>query len=158
MPNPVVSFEIRGPNSTILRAFYAEVFGWELFPFSETYAGIETTSHSHDEATGSTTYTGTDRYMNDGVQIGSSGGQPAWKFSGESYWRAFEPGIAGGISLGEGPAVSIYIQVKDLAVALSDVERHGGKTVQPPAEVAPNVNVASFSDPAGNVIGLVLAR
>ncbi len=158
MPNPVVSFEIRGPDPALLRTFYADAFGWEIFPFSETYAGIETASHTHDEATGATTYTGADAHMNEGVEMGSEGGQPTWRFRGEATWRYFEPGVSGGVAFGATPAVSIYIQVSDLGTALAEVERHGGRMVQPPTEVAPNVHVASFSDPAGNVIGLVLAR
>lgn len=139
-----------------LRQFYLEAFGWDIYPFSDTYAGVETSSHTHDEATGATTYTGVDAHMNDGVEVASDGGQPTWRFRNESNWRYFEPGISGGIASGNVAAVSIYIQVKDLSAALADVARCGGATVQAPAEVAPNVNIASFSDPAGNVIGLVL--
>ena len=43
MPNPVVSFEIRGPNPERLRKFYADVFGWDMFVFpGGGYTGIET--------------------------------------------------------------------------------------------------------------------
>lgn len=153
MPNPVVSFEVRGPDAARLRQFYAAVFGWELFPYNDAYAGIETTQHSHDEATGATTYTGPDAFMNDGVLVGSSGGQPAWKYPGERYWRGFEPGIAGGVA--QGPAgITFYIQVPDLDAALADVVRHGGKAVRQPTEVAPNVVIAAFEDPAGNEVAL----
>jgi predicted enzyme related to lactoylglutathione lyase len=154
MPNPVVSFEIRGPDTAALRRFYGGVFGWEMFEFSPAYAGVETSSHTHDEATGATTYTGEDAYMNDGVLIGSSGGQPGWKFPGEPRWRGFETGIAGGIALAGGPAVTFYIQVDDVEATLATVEQHGGSVVRRPEEVAPNVVIAAFRDPAGNEIGL----
>ena len=144
MPNPVVSFEIRGPDTVALRRFYGAVFGWETFEFSPAYTGVETSSHTHDEATGATTYTGEDAYMNDGVMIGSSGGQPGWKFPDEPRWRGFETGISGGIALAEGPAVTFYIQVDDVEAALAKVEQHGGSVVRRPAEVAPNVVIAAF--------------
>lgn len=154
MPNPVVSFEIRGPDPARLRRFYGDVFGWETYVFpGGTYAGVETTSHTHNEATGATTYTGDDAFLNDGVQIGAESGHVGWKFAGETRWRGFEPGISGGI--GEGvAAVTFYIQVGDLQAALDEVVSGGGAVVLPPTEVAPGVFIATFADPAGNVIGL----
>ncbi|MGE0598323.1 MAG: VOC family protein [Dehalococcoidia bacterium] len=156
MPNPVVSFEVRGPDAALLRQFYRDVFEWETFEYSDTYAGVETTTHTHDEATGVTTYTGADAFMNDGVVVGSSGGQPGWKFPGEPYLRSFEPGIAGGVAKAAA-GVTFYIQAKDLDATLAKVEQHGGTVVQRPTQVAPNVVVAAFRDPAGNEIGLTRA-
>jgi predicted enzyme related to lactoylglutathione lyase len=157
MPNPVVSFEIRGPDAARLREFYTSVFGWQTFMFPSGYAAVETTSHDHDDATGTMTFTGEDAYMNDGVTIGSAYGQPAWKFAGEHDWRTFEPGAAGGgIAEGE-PALMFYIQVPDLEAALERVTAAGGTVLLPPTEVAPNVTIANFGDPAGNRVGLTLA-
>lgn len=158
MPNPVVSFEIRGPDPARLRQFYSEVFGWDAFVFpGGEYAGVETEQHTHDEATGEVTYTGADARMNGGVVVGSAHGQPAWKFQGEARWRGFVPGTpGGGIGRGE-PGVSFYIQVHDLRAAIDALVKGGGKEVMGPTEVAPNVFIATFSDPAGNVIGLTRA-
>ena len=158
MPNPVVSFEIRGPDPERLRRFYSEVFGWDMFVFpGGGYTGIETAAHTHDEASGNVTYTGDDAYMNEGVVLGSQGLQPVWKFAGERDWRSFLPGVAGG-GIGEGaPSVSFYIQVPALEAALDAVAKGGGATVLPPTEVAPAIFIATFSDPAGNLIGLNLA-
>jgi predicted enzyme related to lactoylglutathione lyase len=154
MPNPVVSFEIRGPDPARLRQFYADAFGWEAFVFpGGDYAGIETEQHTHDESSGTVTYTGEDANMNSGVVIGSVYGQPAWKYQGESNWRSFVPGVAGGIGRGDS-AVRFYIQVADLRAALDAVSKAGGREVMAPTEVAPNVSIATFSDPAGNVLGL----
>lgn len=153
MPNPVVSFEIRGPDAALLRRFYTEVFGWEMFQYNGSYAGAETSHHTHDDATGTTTYTGEDAFMNDGVLMGSNGGQPAWKFPGETYWRGFEPGVSGGVAQATA-AVTVYIQVRDLEDALAKVEAHGGKVLRRPQQVASNVVIAAFADPAGNEIGL----
>ena len=149
MPNPVVSFEIRGPDPERLRRFYTEVFSWEMFTFPGGYAAVETSSHIHDEATGNVTYTGEDAYMNDGVVLKSQGSQPAWKFAGEQEWRSFLPGTSGG-GIGEGPAsVGFYIQVPELEAALDAVTKAGGATVMAPTEVAPGVIIATFSDQQG---------
>lgn len=156
MPNPVVSFEIRGPDAARLREFYSSVFGWQTFLFPSGYAAVETTAHDHDDATGTMTFTGEDAHMNEGVTIGSAYGQPAWKFSGERDWRTFEPGAAGGgIAEGE-PALMFYIQVPDLDAVLARVTEAGGTVLLPPTEVAPNVVIANFGDPAGNRVGLTL--
>ncbi len=156
MPNPVVSFEVRGPDAARLREFYSSVFGWQTFLFPSGYAAVETTAHDHDDATGTMTFTGEDAHMNEGVTIGSAYGQPAWKFSGERDWRTFEPGAAGGgIAEGE-PALMFYIQVPDLDAALARVTEAGGTVLLPPTEVAPNVVIANFGDLAGNRVGLTL--
>ena len=158
MPNPVVSFEVRGPDPEALHRFYMDVFEWDVFVFpGGGYAGVETAAHDHDETTSATTFKGADSHMNDGVVIGSAYGQPAWKYTNEKSWRGFEAGVSGGIAQGEA-GVTFYIQVRDLAATLQAVGLAGGETVQPPTEVAPNVNVASFRDPAGNQVGLLLAR
>ncbi|HET7488589.1 MAG TPA: VOC family protein [Acidimicrobiales bacterium] len=75
------------------------------------------------------------------------------------------PAAEGGIGGGVGPAmdgkpfVTVYIQVDDLAKALEAVEAGGGTTLMPPTEVMPGgPNIALFNDPAGNRVGLVLAR
>ena len=157
MPNPVVSFEVRGPDPQLLQRFYKDVFGWDVFVWSETYAGLDTAVHTHDEATGTTTYVGDDAYMNEPVELSNEGGHQGWRFKGESQYREFAPGVSGGIAQAAGPAVTFYIQAKDLAAMLAKVVEHGGKVVREPAEVAPNVVIAFFADPAGNEIGLIRA-
>ncbi len=65
-------------------------------------------------------------------------------------------GINGGIGPApEGPRVVIYVEVKDLAGYLKKVEKLGGKTVMPPTDIPNMVTFALFSDPEGNVVGLV---
>lgn len=66
-------------------------------------------------------------------------------------------GIGGGIS-GDGPFsnVTIYVGVDDLQAALDKAESLGGKTVAPPMVIPGVVSLAYFSDPEGNVIGMVL--
>ena len=155
MPNPVVSFEIRGRDAARLRTFYAEVFGWQVELFGPEYAGVETAAHTHD-ADGTSRYIGADAHMNE-VEQGTAYGLPAWRFAGESNWRGYEAGVSGGIS-GGGPGVTFYIQVPDLEAALTKAAEAGGKVLREPAEVAPNVVIAFFADPEGNEIGLIKRR
>lgn len=156
MPNPVVGFEIRGRDTARLRAFYTDVFGWqvEMFP-GGAYAGVETAEHTHEDD-GTSRYVGADAHMNE-VEQGTAHGLAAWRFAGEAGWRGYEAGIGGGI--GEGaPAVSFYIQVPDLDAALARVVAAGGAVKRAPEEVAPSVVVAAFGDPEGNELGLILRR
>ena len=53
--------------------------------------------------------------------------------------------------------MNIVIEVPDLEEALATIESIGGKTVTPPTEV-PGVTFAAFSDPEGNVVGVVQAE
>lgn len=64
--------------------------------------------------------------------------------------------VNGGIGAGDGaPRVTVFVQVDDLQAYLNKAERLGGKTVMPPTEIPNMVTFALFSDPDGNVIGLV---
>ena len=66
------------------------------------------------------------------------------------------PGIAGGICQAMGPPlVTFYVSAPDLAAALKKAERLGGKTVLEPHDVPNGPQIALFSDPDGNVVGLV---
>ena len=67
-----------------------------------------------------------------------------------------EGGIGGGIT-GEGVStgVTFYVQVDDLQAYLDKAESLGGKTIMPPMEIPDMVKFAVFSDPEGNVIGIV---
>ena len=67
-----------------------------------------------------------------------------------------EGGIGGGIAQGDGESrVTFYIQVDDPQAYLDRAEAMGGKTVVPVTEIPNMVTFALFSDPEGNVIGLV---
>ncbi|MCA1839829.1 MAG: VOC family protein [Actinobacteria bacterium] len=66
-------------------------------------------------------------------------------------------GINGGFGKAEDEqSVKVYIEVADLDAALKKIESLGGKTQFPPT-VLPMVTFAQFSDPDGNINGLVLA-
>ena len=66
-------------------------------------------------------------------------------------------GIDGGIGKApQGPGhVTFYIGVDDIADALKQIERLGGKTVQPATQVPGGVAFAMFADPEGHLVGLV---
>jgi hypothetical protein len=67
-----------------------------------------------------------------------------------------EGGINGGITSHEkGPGVMFFVQVDDLQAYLNKAERLGGKTVMPPTEIPNLVTSAMFTDPEGNLIGMV---
>jgi predicted enzyme related to lactoylglutathione lyase len=71
--------------------------------------------------------------------------------------EAADGGIAGGV----GPSpdgnthLTWYVQVPDLQAALDKAEKLGGKTVMPPMDVPGGPSIAMFSDPEGNIVGLV---
>src|SRR5262249_3694323 len=66
-------------------------------------------------------------------------------------------GINGGVSPSEDGKgrVSVYAMVEDLAATLAQVEKLGGKTVLPVTDVPGGPTIAMFSDPAGNVTGIM---
>ncbi|TAK66727.1 MAG: VOC family protein [Dehalococcoidia bacterium] len=67
---------------------------------------------------------------------------------------AAEGGIGGGITQSDAPMVTFYVNVPDVAAALKTAEALGAKTVMPPTAVPGGPEIAQFSDPEGNVIGL----
>jgi predicted enzyme related to lactoylglutathione lyase len=69
-------------------------------------------------------------------------------------------GINGGVGANQDGSkrVSVYAQVNDLQATLDRVEKFGGKTILPPTQVPGGPTVAMFSDPAGNVTGLILGK
>ena len=72
---------------------------------------------------------------------------------------AGEGGIAGGIGPSpDGSAhATFYLGVADVQAALDKVGELGGKTVVPPMDVPDGPTIAFFSDPAGNLVGLMKA-
>lgn len=65
--------------------------------------------------------------------------------------------LAGGIGQAErGPDVKFYMGVADLDATLAAIEARGGAVVLAPRQVEEGgVHIALFSDPEGNVLGLV---
>lgn len=67
-------------------------------------------------------------------------------------------GIGGGVSGGDAPAVTFYIQVDDPAAYLKKVTSLGGKVIQDVTVIPDMVTMAQFADPEGNVIGIIKAE
>jgi uncharacterized protein len=69
-----------------------------------------------------------------------------------------QSGIGGGICKSPGkPIVTFYVEVPDLNVALKKAEQLGGKTAMTPMQVPGGPEIAQFTDPDGNLIGLLKA-
>ncbi len=129
MGSPVVHFEIQASDRPALAQFYAEVFGW-----------------THVAAPGMP-YT----------LLGPTGEDPS---TGE------EPssGIGGGMLDRNGPAPQdgagvngfvCVIQVDDLDETHRRVDQHGGRIVVEPMDVQGVGRVFYFTDPDGNLAGVL---
>ncbi len=68
-------------------------------------------------------------------------------------------GIGGGIGPGQDGQqhVTFYVEATDLKATLDKIEGLGGKTTMPPMEVPGGPEIAMFTDPEGNLIGLAKA-
>ena len=124
MADPVVHFEIIGPDPDGLRRYYASLFGWEA------PAGAPVAAEISDQDKYSFVDTVT---TVDGVGIpGGIGGGP------EAVSRA-----------------TFYVGVPDVAAALAEAERLGGRRLLGPVRnEGGGVTVGHFLDPAGNLIGV----
>jgi hypothetical protein len=66
-------------------------------------------------------------------------------------------GIGGGVAAAvDQPRVSIYVEVPNLEEALRKAESLGGRTIMPPEAVPGGPTLAQFTDPDGNLVGLIL--
>ena len=63
-------------------------------------------------------------------------------------------GLNGGIGSAEMASVRVFVATDDLKAELEKAERLGGKTTMEPTDVG-MAEIALFSDPEGNTVGLV---
>lgn len=111
MGNPVVHFDINGPDLDGLMTFYSELFGWKLQPFPELdYALVDTDS-------------------------------------GEGALR-------GGLGSTGATGTIVYVQVPDIDAHLERAKA-AVATVMMERTESPQVTLAIFQDPQGNIVGLV---
>src|SRR5437660_963134 len=72
-------------------------------------------------------------------------------------WSMTTGTLEGGI--GRNPegrgALTFYVHVQNLEATLAQVEGAGGTTLRERLQVGPNVSIALFGDPDGNVVGLM---
>jgi len=74
-----------------------------------------------------------------------------------SMLEGHEPGIGGG--LGEGDTrVSIYVEVDDPQKYLDKAVANGARVIMPVETITPTTTIAIFTDPAGNMTGLMKAN
>jgi uncharacterized protein len=66
-----------------------------------------------------------------------------------------EPGPGGHIQPSARSGIALYIQVRDLAETLGQVEKLGGTIVMPPFEIPGQPTMAAITDPEGNSLMLV---
>jgi predicted enzyme related to lactoylglutathione lyase len=82
---------------------------------------------------------------------------PVKEMGNYSMLEGHEPGIGGG--LGEGDArVSIYVEVDDPQKFLDKAVAGGGRVIMPVETITPTTTIAIFTDPAGNMTGLMKAN
>ncbi len=76
-----------------------------------------------------------------------------------SQVSAKDAGVGGGI--GSGPTlkayVTFYVTVDDPDAYLKKVELAGGRTAMPTTAIMPDTTIAQFTDPSGNLVGLLKA-
>jgi predicted enzyme related to lactoylglutathione lyase len=126
MGQPVVHFEVVGRDGDKLKAYYAELFGWE---FEDTPGALQM-NYGLVPREGNTNA--------DGVGIPGGVG-----------------GIEGD-PRGDVGHVTFYVEVPDVDAALTKAEALGGKRVSGPDEVpGVGIVIGHLSDPEGHVIGLV---
>jgi uncharacterized protein len=65
-------------------------------------------------------------------------------------------GIGGGVGGSpEGKHLTFYVQSDDLQGSLDKAEELGGQTVMAPEKLPMGITIALFTDPEGNLVGLV---
>jgi predicted enzyme related to lactoylglutathione lyase len=114
MGNPIVHFELMGPDGEAQKDFYSEIFDWKV-------SSVE-------------------------------------GFGGYYLAETGEGQLGGAVGTGseEMPNyVTIYAEVDDIDKKLAQIEEAGGKSVLPKTEIPDMVTYGLFTDPAGNLVGLV---
>jgi predicted enzyme related to lactoylglutathione lyase len=75
-------------------------------------------------------------------------------------FSADDAGVGGGIAgaqPGEPSRVTFYVEVEDLDEYLRKAEALGGKAIIEPSDVPGGPRLAMFTDPEGNIVGLIQA-
>lgn len=132
MGKPVVHFEIVGRDGEALRAFYSELFGWEIdVDNPAAYGMVQREGNTSAES------------------IGIGGAVSAVPERPSSTWRG--PTRAEGY---EGH-VTVYVEVPDVEAALAQAERLGVTRLLGPDEVRDGLAIGAFSDLEGHLVGVV---
>jgi uncharacterized protein len=113
MGNPIIWFEILGPQPETAAKFYSELFGWHTQTVEGGYVLIDTHAGSG---------------MNGGIGNPPEGGKPGSIF---------------------------YVGDPDIQALLDKAIGMGAKTEMPITTIPDMVTYGSFTDPWGNVVGLM---
>ncbi len=86
-------------------------------------------------------------------------GEPAPELGNYAMVDSSTAGLSGGIGC-EGPGgrvrTTFYVDVPDLQAALARAAQLGGKVASPPMTIpGTSISLAQFTDPDGNLVGLV---
>lgn len=82
---------------------------------------------------------------------------PMPEFGNYSLFDNEGQGIGGGIGEGD-PRVTVYIEVPDPEATLDAAVKAGGTLMMPVTTIMEGTTIALFSDPAGNVTGILKAE
>lgn len=87
-------------------------------------------------------------------------GPPAAEMGNYSMVEQEPGGIAGGIGAGGdgGKRVTIYVEVDDPDAYVEKVKQAGGTIIMPVMQITEFTTIAMFTDPAGNITGLLKAN
>ena len=121
MGNPIVHFEVMGPDGPALQSFYGEMFDWQF--------------QNPPEAT-EAPYGVVDREQNLGTNGEGIGGGVGTHPTGEKH-------------------LTFYVETPDVEAALAKAEELGGTRVMGPAEPMEGLVLGLFTDPQGNLVGVV---
>ena len=128
MADPVVHFEIIGPDPAALRSFYSGLFGWEAPPGASVAPEISDT----------------DQYsFIDAIPTGDSSGIPG--------------GIGGGARSAARATFYVGVPDVERALAEAE-RLGGTRILGPVRNEGGGVTVGHFRDPAGNLIGVAGPR
>lgn len=135
MGRPVVHFEIEGLDAAKLRTFYGELFDWnvDVIPNNPAQYGLISREDNLDDSGN-----GIGGAICEAPEVPST----TWKGSGRN-----DPGFNG--------HVTIFVEVPDVEQALAHAERLGGTRMLGPDPIRPGVEIGSFNDPEGHLIGVV---
>ena len=82
---------------------------------------------------------------------------PLPEFGNYSLLESEDKGIGGGIGEGD-PRVTVYIEVDEPQAYLDKAVRAGATVLMPVTTIMEGTTIAMFSDPAGNITGILKAE
>ena len=170
MGDPVVHFEINGPDDELVAKFYSELFGWHTESMPEPpYTTIDT--HGGAGINGgiakadrpySTIYVGSDDLqgrLDRAGALGASTTVPVTDIPNVGAFAQFadpDGNLIGLFKPGEGeqPGIAIWAESEDQQGYLDRAVELGGTAIMPPTEMSGGLKIAMFADPQGTFCGV----